>query len=333
MSAVEQSVPQRDERRVSRLYEELRFAVERTDAPALKNWGKRGAARLVFLTARRIGGLASLVSGLARFGGREFVAQVRAIGAGEGGRHFGRRSAAAIDGGISVSREVRRIVKEIGTDLLRNPRQTAPKLLGALIGVGAGSGGIDGNGGVPDLDLLAGIGYHRSPLTHTIIAGIVLEGLLLALVDLASEVHRRLPQDHDPLWDRLAELGRPFAESASVGLSAGIAYHLMADAIFQPGTYHGMPFEMSAEAHQAMFAANAAAEGADAAKRAAQAQGRRRGVLLEGRAERADEADAAPANGVPSTGERIVAAVANGASRAGSAAADAFLRAAKAVRR
>ena len=333
MSTTEQTFALRDERRVSRLYEELRFAIERTDASAMKNWGKRGAARLVFLTARRIGGLASLVAGLARFGGREFVGQVKAIGTGDGGRHFGRRSAAAIDGGIAVAREARRIVKEIGIDLLRDPKRTAPKLLGGLIGVGAGSGGVDGNGGVPDLDLLAGIGYHRSPLTHTIIAGIVLEGLLLALVDLSAEVHRRLPHDHDPLWDDLAEVGRPFAESASLGLSAGIAYHLMVDALFQPGAYHGMPFEMPAEAHEVVFAANAAAEGADAAKRAARTQGRKRGALLEGQAERTDETSTAAANGGPSTGKRIVAAVADGASRAGTAAADAFLRVAWAVRR
>jgi len=331
MITVEQTC--RNEQRTARLYEELRFAVARTDAMVMKEWGKRGAARLVFLTARRIGGFASLVAGLARFGGREFVAQVRAIGAGHGGRHFGRRSAAAIDGSIAAGIEARRIVKEIGSALLRDPKQTAPKLLGTLVGVGAGSGGIDGNGGVPDLDLLAGIGYHRSPLTHTIIAGIVLEGMLLALVDLAAEVHRRLPRDHDPLWDRLAEVGRPFAESASVGLSAGIAYHLMVDAVFQPGAYHGMPFEMSAEAHQTAFAANAAAEGADAAKRAARMQRGRRGVLLEGRGEQSGEPYSEAAHGAPSTGERIVAAAAEGASRAGSAAASAFRRVARAVRR
>lgn len=304
----------RNEQRTARLYEELRFAIGRTDVMVMKDWGKRGAARMVFLTARRIGGLVSLVAGLARFGGREFIDQVKAIGAGEGARHFGRRSAAAIDGGIAVSRETRRIVKVICTELLRDPKRTAPKLLGALIGVGTGSGGIDGNGGVPDLDLLAGIGYHRSPLTHTIIAGIVLEGLLLALVDLASEVHHRLPHDHDPLWDKLAEIGRPFAESASVGLSAGIAYHLMVDAIFQPGTYHGMPFEMSAEAHQAVFAANAATEGADAAKRATRE--RKMGVLLEGSSERSAK----------TTGEAVVAkaaevmgASANAARKSGAA--------------
>jgi hypothetical protein len=326
---MDESTALRNERRVSRLFGELRHAVERTDAEVISAWGKRAAARLVFLTARRVGGLASLIAGLARFGGREFLDQLKAISIGKGSQHLGRRSAAAIDGGISVGRESLRIVQEMGGELLRDPKRAAPKLLGTLIGVGAGSGGIDGNGGVPDLDLLAGIGYHRSPLTHTIIAGIVLEGLLLAVVDLASEVHSRLPHDHDPLWDDLAKIGRPFAESASVGISAGIAYHLMVDAVFQPGAYHGMPFEMPSEAHQMVFGANAAAEGTDAARRSARARNRGMGVLLEGKVEIAGETDNPAGTKEPSAGERFVAAIADGASRAGYAAENAFRRLAK----
>lgn len=286
-----------DEARHSRLYDELRFALVRTDSAALRRWGKRAAARLVLLTARRVGGLVSLIAGLARFGGREFLGFVRALLAGEGGRHFGQRSAAAIDAGIVVSREGRRIALAIGSDLLRDPKRTAPKLIGTVLGLGTGSGGLDGNGGVPDLDLLAGIGYHRSPLTHTIIAAIVLEGLLLALIDLATEVHQRLPHDHDPLWDDLARIGRPFAESASIGLSAGIAYHLLVDAFVQPGTYHGMPFHMSADVHHGLFAANGVAEGADATRRASKGGKHKRGVLLEGTS----------IDTGPSTGERVVA--------------------------
>ena len=42
-----------------------------------------------------------------------------------------------------------------------------------------------------------------------IIAGIVLEGLILALLDFSGEMYDRLPGDHDPLWDHLAKVGRP----------------------------------------------------------------------------------------------------------------------------
>ena len=257
--------------RVKRLYEELAFALSRTDRAALRQWGRRAAGRVLHLGARRVGGMAQLVSGLVRFGGKEAGEFYRALREERFGVHFGRRAAAAIDGTLAVGSEGRRFLLGVGRALLRNPREMAPKVLGAFLGFNAGSGGLDGNGGIPDLDLLAGIGYHRSPLTHTIIAGILAEGVLLAIVDLVAEIHERLPHDHDPLWERLARLGRPFAESVSISLSAGIAWHLLFDAGIQPAPYHDLPFSMPIEAHQAVLAANGVAEGSDALRRAERA--------------------------------------------------------------
>ena len=290
--------------RVKRLYEELAFALSRTDGAVLRGWGARAAGRLFHLGARRVGGLAQLASGLARFGGKEAGGFYRALRGGRFGAHAGQRTAAAIDGTLAVGSEGGRFLLGIGRALLRDPKGMAPRVLGAFLGFNTGSGGLDGNGGIPDLDLLAGIGHHRSPLTHTIIAAIVAEGALLAIVDLAAEIHSRLPHDHDVLWDGLARVGRPFMESASISLSAGIAWHLLVDAGIQPAPYHDLPFSMPIEAHQTVFAANGAAEGVDAAKRAGRAaQGPR--VL---------EADEKPQR---STGERGVAGVAKAAQRAG----------------
>jgi hypothetical protein len=114
---------------------------------------------------------------------------------------------------------------------------------------------------------LAGIGAHRSALTHTLIAGIVAEGLLLALADLAAEVHDRLPNNHDPIWDDLARIGRPLAENLAIGTSAGLAYHLLVDALVQPAALHGLPMSMSLEGHQGVIAASGLAEGSDAVAR------------------------------------------------------------------
>ncbi len=253
--------------RVKQLYDELAFALSRTDRAVLRQWGRRAAGRLFHLGARRVGGMAQLVSGLARFGSEEAGDFYRALREERLGVHIGRRAAAAIDGTLAVGSEGRRLLIGIGRALRRNPKEMAPKVLGAFLGFNAGSGGIDGNGGIPDLDLLVGIGSHRSPLTHTIIAGILAEGVLLALVDLAAEIHGRLPHDHDPLWEGLARIGRPFAESVSISLSAGIAWHLLFDAGIQPAPYHDLPFSMPIEAHQAVFAANGVAEGVDALKR------------------------------------------------------------------
>jgi hypothetical protein len=293
--------------RMGRLQGELMFALKRTDRATMKAWGQRSAARVVVVSGRRVGGLLGLVSALARFGGREALSFYRALRTGDGGVHTGRRAAAAIESALVIGREARVILTQVVKALAHNPREAAPKLIGALLGLGAGSGGIDGNGGLPDLDLLLGIGWHRSPITHTIIAGIVAEGLILALVDLSAEVHGRLPVDHDPLWDELARIGRPFAESASVGLSAGLAWHLLVDGLLQPGAYHGLPFKMPMEAHQTILATNGVAEANDAARRAAKGKGRKLGVLLEN----------APTDDGPSTGERVVAGAAEAMRAAG----------------
>lgn len=304
------AVPNRDTLRRQRLFDDLAFALARTDRALIKDWSVRAASRLLLLGARRIGGLSRLAVSLARFGGQEFLGVFRALQAREVGAHFGRRTAATIDGALTVGKETRRFFIELGKALLRDPKGAAPKLLGALLGLQAGSGGADGNGGVPDLDLMLGIGWHRSPLTHTIIAGVVAEGLILALIDLAGAIHDRLPYDHDPLWDELAKLGRPFAESASLGLSVGIAWHLLVDATLQPGTYHDLPFSMPIEAHQTVLAMNGAAEGADAASRVKPLSGEIR--VFE-------------ATATPTTGNRFVAGTARAARQVGRAVLGAAL--------
>ena len=255
--------------RVKQLYEELAFALSRTNKTVLRDWGGRSTGRLFHLGARRVGGLARLTSDLARFGGKEAAGFYRAARRKRFGAHTRQRAIAAIDNSLAISSESGRLLTGIGRALLRDPKGMAPKVFGAFLGFNMGSGGLDGNGGIPDLDLLAGIGYHRSPLTHTIIAGIVAEGAILAIVDLAAEIHSRLPHDHDTLWDTLARVGRPFAESTSISLSAGIAWHLLVDAGIHPAPYHDLPFSMPMEGHQAVFATNAVTEGADAAERAA----------------------------------------------------------------
>ena len=91
--------------RVKRLYEELAFALSRTDGAVLRSWGGRAAGRLFHLGARRVGGLAQLASGLARFGGSEVVGIYRALRGGKFGAHAGQRTAAAIDGALAVGSE------------------------------------------------------------------------------------------------------------------------------------------------------------------------------------------------------------------------------------
>lgn len=267
--------------RAKRLQAELVFALGRMERHDLAGWGGRSGRRLLALTGRRVGGLARLATLLARSGGGELIGLVTAGRRRRFIAHLGDRTAAAIDGTLAVGREGGRLLTAVVKGLATDPKRAAPAVIGAVLGFSAGSGGLDGNGGIPDLDLLAGIGAHRSPLTHTLIAGILAEGLLLALADLAAEVHGRLPHDHDPLWDGLARIGRPLTHNLAIGTGAGLAYHLLVDAFVQPGALHGLPVDMPMEAHQGVMAASGLAEAADATRKARR---RKPAVIVQGHA-------------------------------------------------
>lgn len=254
------------ENRARRLFDELTFALSRTDLGTIKEWGGRSAGRLLTLGARRVGGLAFLISAIGKHSWAELVGLIRAANGGNGLSYAGDRTAAAIDGSIALGRDGARVVVAIARELVSNPKEVPPRVLGAFLGFYAGSGGLDGNGGIPDLDLLAGIDAHRSILTHSFLAGVVAEGTLLAIADLSAQVMSRLPVDHDPLWDGLTKAAAPLTASLSTGASAGIAYHLLVDAFIQPAPYHDLPFSMPIEAHQAAMAASGAAEGVAAAQ-------------------------------------------------------------------
>lgn len=254
--------------RSKRLYDELSFAVSRTDGALLRQWGGRSAGRLVNLGARRVGALLSLATSIGKKTWSELSNMINATGQGATLEHLGDRTAAAIDGSIALGKDGAGVLSAIGLGLLSNPKETAPKVLGAFLGFYAGSGGVDGNGGIPDLDLLAGIDAHRSILTHSVLAGIVAEGALLSIADLANQIHERLPVDHDPLWETLAKAASPLTESLAAGTSAGIAYHLLVDAFIQPAPYKDLPFSMPIEGHQAAMAANGMAEGVAAGTKA-----------------------------------------------------------------
>jgi Protein of unknown function, DUF len=146
-------------------------------------------------------------------------------------------------------------------ELLTNPSDAAPKLLVlALVSIAA-SGGVDGDGGLPDSDIpLMGIGAHRSPFTHSIIIGSLLEAALRLLMRIVITSHKNLPVNHDPLWDGIASQSVNILNAAGKGASIGIAYHLMIDAVVQPGAYHGLPFDMPIEAHQMLTAINSTSE-------------------------------------------------------------------------
>lgn len=290
--------------RARRIKDELTFALSRTRSDVLAAWGRRAGLRYLKLGALRGRALFGLLATLGRSGAAEVRGLIAAGQAGRLGEQVGDRSAAAIDSSIAIGKAAARLARSLGQALAEDPRRNGPAVLAAFLGFYAGSGGVDGDGGIPDLDLLAGIDAHRALFTHSVLAGIAAEGTLLALADLAGEIHDRLPRDHDRLWDTLADAASPLTDSLTAGMSAGIAYHLLWDAAIEPAPYKDLPVEMSLEAHAAVLAANGLAEGAYAA-------GRMRtdspALLTQG-----------PPAG-PSAGRRVVDGIVQGARQAGAA--------------
>lgn len=124
------------------------------------------------------------------------------------------------------------------------------------------SGGIDGDGGLPDLDIpLLGIGAHRSPLTHSILIGAGAEAIIAALIRMIILIHDELPENHDPLWDEFYLNAPQLLAAISKGVSAGLAYHLMIDGFLQPAPYHGLPIDLPLNVHQTIQFSNGLAEG------------------------------------------------------------------------
>jgi len=257
-----------DVSRSSELRAELVAAIRATPREEISNWGQRSALKLVEVTARRIMNPGRLLVSLGRLSRDELGAAFVALQQGQFKEHLGDRTATMIDTSTGFARDATQRIGAIGRQLMQDPRSHAPEVFGLVIGFYAGSGGLDGDGGVPDLDLLAGIGAHRSIFTHSIFAGAIIETALLSLTDLSDTVHKHFPETHDPLWDTLAAAKVRVARALIQGTSAGIGYHLMVDATIQPAAYKDWPFEMQLKSHQALLAANAVAETLDVAHKA-----------------------------------------------------------------
>lgn len=274
----------------ARLFHELRDALSRTSAEDMKSWGQDAVMRLPSIGKRRIRNLGNLVASLTKATVQEVKTAIRKTKEGSLRPHLEQRAAAGIDKTIELTQQLDRTTKAIIQAIQNDPKQNAPGLLAMALGFIAGSGGADGNSGIPDTDIaMFGFGNHRSLFTHSILAGIVVEGAILAVADLAGIVCRKLPEEQrSAFWDQLENSKDQIAQQLATGASAGIAFHLAVDATLQPAAYKDLPVSMPMEAHQILFAVNAAAEGSDAVARQ------------------------------KTTGEKIVGSISNGLGRLGS---------------
>jgi hypothetical protein len=257
--------------REARLLREFRAAIGATSAQDLRAWGIQTVNILGEVTIRRGKNFGNLVAWICDFLTKETEGLLGAIRNGDTLPHLKARATVAHDQAPALGRDFAAIYDTLSSNLQKRPKETAPKLVAGVLGFLVGSGGVQGDGGVPDLDFLGGIGAHRSILTHSVVAGVIVETLVLGVLDLSRTVYKNLPEDHDPLWEDLNIASGEVFAALSTGLSAGIAYHLGVDATIDgDGTYKDLPVSLPKETHQVILATNAAVEGVDAAKRAAE---------------------------------------------------------------
>jgi hypothetical protein len=223
--------------------------------------------RLPVLGARRATNLGCAIAKLLRGTAGELRDARAAWGEGEFSEHAGKRMGAGVDSAVEFGKDSARAIGALCKFILENPKGAAPGVLALAFGFVYSSGGLDGNGGIPDMDIaLMGIGSHRSILTHSVLAGILVEGAILATVDLADIVCNKLPPCRSEFWESLARTKDDVAKNLAQGVSAGISYHLAVDGLLQVAPYKDLPFSMPIEAHQMLFVLNSAAEGLDSRK-------------------------------------------------------------------
>ncbi|HEX9398216.1 MAG TPA: hypothetical protein VF943_15910 [Burkholderiales bacterium] len=255
--------------REERLLREFGTAISATSAQDMTAWGGRSVSILGEVTIRRGKNFGTLVAWIWNFLSKETEGLLKAIRQGDTLPHLNARATAAHDQALAIGRDFAALYDTLSSNLQNRPKETAPKLVAGVLGFLVGSGGVQGDGGVPDLDFLGGIGAHRSILTHSVVAGVIVETLVLGVLDLSRTVYKNLPENHDPLWEDLNNASGEVFAALSTGLSAGIAYHLGVDATIDgEGTYKDLPVSLPQVGHQAILGANAVIEGVDAAKRA-----------------------------------------------------------------
>ena len=253
--------------RLERLQRELRFAWSQLSRDDVLTWGKASSMGFADAAGRRVKNLAHLAKSSVIFGGKEALSGYYAWSESRLKVHLQNRASDASDSIRQTGRTVSEFVSQFADAFKADPADAGVQLLTLVVTSLAVSGGPDGNGGAPDLDLMAGIDAHRSLLSHSILMGAALEAAILSLLGVVQMTYSKLPAHHDSLWDSLHGQASKLSVAASVGVGIGMAYHLLVDGLLQPAPYHDLPVAMPIEAHQSIFVVNSLGEAVDLGKK------------------------------------------------------------------
>ena len=129
----------------------------------------------------------------------------------------------------------------------------------------ASAGGLNLEGGLPDLDIdISGIQHHRNFFSHSILIGLGVEFTGRFSLNVLEKIKNRMPNDRHPVWDRVYNIIDSHKDKAIAAMWLGIGAHMLKDSgLFGGGVtpYKDLPFSMPMEAHKGLFAANGVASG------------------------------------------------------------------------
>jgi hypothetical protein len=243
---------------------EISYALSRTSPKELSAWGIRCGDYLIQSAWRRITNVSKLGKSLGRWFKEEKRIWTEADSIDS---YFKDRKARTNQSAQRFRGESKATYYQLRKYFQEQPAEAATRLALLCLGFEAGSGGLDGDGGIPDLDWTL-LDEHRSLLTHSIVAGVIVEISVLAFIDLVDTIHKNLPENHDPIWDSV-NVGSKHLSFFAHGVSFGLAYHLGVDATIDgDGKYQGLPVSIPQKGHQILAGVNALMEGLDAVARA-----------------------------------------------------------------
>jgi hypothetical protein len=235
---------------IQQIAAELWLALGQTDSSEMARLASHLPSDFVGALGRRARNLAILASEISGWTCDEIRGIAGAATKGTLVDHLKNRGGTAAE---SASRAYEQVCS-CSRSVIESPREQLPRMFVIMSTALLASGGPDGDGGIPDLDIpLLGIGAHRSPLTHSFLTGAALEALAIALIRTIAVVHKNLPDKRHSAWDRMTPKLIRGIEHARGGATLGLAYHFLVDGVLQPGPYHGLPIEMPLEVHQAIF--------------------------------------------------------------------------------
>ena len=251
--------------RTHRMLKELAHVCKHAPPHEISTWVRATALRFGRSLSTRVGRVVDFGVLVLEVCGREVIDLTGALIDGRAMDHLSSRRKAISEEAASKTREIIGTAKPLVVAFQEDPAKVGPAILVGSLAAITVSGGFDGDGGAPDLDIaLLGIEAHRSLFTHSIVAGAIIETGLLSLVDLIQRAHGYLPPQHDPLWDTIKGRSACLGDAAARGASVGLAYHLGIDGLVQPAPYHDIPFSAPLEVHQGILTVNAAAEAGSA---------------------------------------------------------------------